>query len=228
MITAPESESAALAHERTPLLCSPSPIISTRTSIDDSDHLKPVETRLGLPANDVACAKSGTGAGPSKGFGGVVAVMLLGSLSLLNHYRLYHHAIFLLLTENVESPFNWWSAWLSGVFISSADNTLILATSGTISSELGNLENQSWLVVSYSFAICAIQPAVCYLMNRQITSVLILDIEWERLILWSQSSSMENWAIYMAERPCWSPPMCYLPSGPPYRTLWHIGWWREC
>lgn len=94
MIATPESESAVLAHERTPLICSPSPIISTETSIEDSDNLKPVETGLGLPENDVACAKSGYGEGSSKGFGGVVAVMLLGSLSLLNFSRLYHHAIF--------------------------------------------------------------------------------------------------------------------------------------
>lgn len=85
MIAASESETEVLAHERTPLLCSPSPIISTGTlPDDDSDDLKPVETELGLPENDGACAKSGHGEGSSKGFGGVVAVMLLGSLRLLN------------------------------------------------------------------------------------------------------------------------------------------------
>ena len=71
----------------------------------------------------------------------------------------------------------------SGVFISSADNTLILATAGTISSELGNLENQSWLVVSYSFAICAVQPAVCNLLSRQMYiqfSFLILNLKIDR------------------------------------------------
>lgn len=81
MIAASESETEPLAHERTPLLCSPSPIISTRTSTDDdSENLKPVGSELGLPENDVACAKSGHDEGSSKGFGAVVAVMLLGSL----------------------------------------------------------------------------------------------------------------------------------------------------
>lgn len=92
MIAASESEAEALAHERTPLLCSPSPIISTGTSTEnDSENLKPVETELGLPENDVACAKSGHSEGSSKGFRGVVAVMLLGSLRLLNFDYLYHH-----------------------------------------------------------------------------------------------------------------------------------------
>lgn len=106
MIAATESESAALANERTPLLSSPPPIISPGSSTDNSDDLKSVETGVELPQNDVACAKSRIDGGPLTGFGGVVAVMLLGSLSLLNLYRLYHHAIFLLLTENMESPFD--------------------------------------------------------------------------------------------------------------------------
>lgn len=87
MIATSESEADALAHERTPLLCSPSPIISTGTSTtdddDDSEDLKTVETELGLPENDLTyCAKSGRGEGSPKGFEGVVAVMLLGSLRL--------------------------------------------------------------------------------------------------------------------------------------------------
>lgn len=85
MIAASESETEALADERTPLLCTPSPIISTGTSTedDDSEVLKQVGPELGLPENDVACAASGHDEGSSKGFGGVLAVMLLGSLRLL-------------------------------------------------------------------------------------------------------------------------------------------------
>lgn len=87
MIATSESETEALAHERTPLLlCSPSPIISTGTSTDDdgdSEDLKPVVgPELGLPetGNDVvACVKSRHDEDSSKGFGSVVAVMLLGS-----------------------------------------------------------------------------------------------------------------------------------------------------
>lgn len=82
MIAASESEAEALAHERTPLLFSSSPRISTESSTDDdSKNLKPLVPEVGLPTeNDVACVKSGHGQGSSKGFGGVVAVMLLGSL----------------------------------------------------------------------------------------------------------------------------------------------------
>lgn len=86
MIATSEPETEALAHERTPLLCTPSPIISTGTSTeddDDSEVLKPLGPELGLPENDVACAASGHDEDSSKGFGGVVAVMLLGSLRLL-------------------------------------------------------------------------------------------------------------------------------------------------
>lgn len=74
----------ALAHERTPLLCNPPPppIIAGTSSTDDPGDLKPVATTgPGLPENDVACAKSGIGGESSDGFRGVVAVMLLGSLS---------------------------------------------------------------------------------------------------------------------------------------------------
>lgn len=72
MIAATEPESPALANERSPLLCSP-PIAGTST-VSNSDGLNP----LGLPENDVACAKSGIGRS-SDGFKGVLAVMLLGS-----------------------------------------------------------------------------------------------------------------------------------------------------
>lgn len=93
MIAATEAESPALAHERTPLLCSPPPpIISGTSSTNNSDDSKPVPTAgLGLHGKDVDCAKSGIGGGSSDGFKGVVAVMLLGSLSLLKHLRFNHH-----------------------------------------------------------------------------------------------------------------------------------------
>lgn len=83
MIAATESESPTLAHERTPLICSPPPpIIAGTSSTNDPDDLKPVVTTgLTLPENHVACAKSGIGGGSSDGFRGVVAVMLLGPLS---------------------------------------------------------------------------------------------------------------------------------------------------
>ena len=105
MIAATESESPALAHERTPLIFSPPPpIIAGTSSTNDPDGLKPVVTTgLTLPENHVACAKSGIGGGSSDGFRGVVAVMLLGSLSLLKILRFNHHVIL----ENIKGgPFN--------------------------------------------------------------------------------------------------------------------------
>lgn len=50
------------------------------------------------------------------------------------------------------------SVLLLGVFIANADGSIVLATYSTISSELDSLENASWLVVTYSLAVCAIQP----------------------------------------------------------------------
>ena len=48
----------------------------------------------------------------------------------------------------------------TGVFISNADASLVLATYGVISSELGSLANASWIVVTYGLAICAVQSMV--------------------------------------------------------------------
>ncbi|CAD6583109.1 MAG: hypothetical protein ASARMPRED_001227 [Alectoria sarmentosa] len=50
------------------------------------------------------------------------------------------------------------SVLLLGAFIANADISIVLATYSTISSEFDSLENASWLVVTYSLAICAIQP----------------------------------------------------------------------
>ena len=47
-----------------------------------------------------------------------------------------------------------------GVFIANADGSIILATYGIISSDIGSLNDASWLVVSYMLAMCAIQPTV--------------------------------------------------------------------
>ena len=61
-----------------------------------------------------------------------------------------------------------------GTFIANADGTIVLATYSTISSELGSMENASWLVVTYSLAMCAIQPTVCC-MNRDPNLILKAD-----------------------------------------------------
>ena len=123
-----------------------------------------------------------------------------------------------------------WFVWFSGVFISSADNTIILATAGTISSELGSLENQSWLVVSYSFAVCAIQPAVCNLLNHcQIYIQFSFFWYWiERLILFGP-----NHLVWKTERYIWPQGradrrLCIICHR--YRLIVRYGtlaWWRN-
>ena len=47
-----------------------------------------------------------------------------------------------------------------GVFIANADGSIVLATYGIISSDIGSLDDASWLVVTYTLAMCAIQPTV--------------------------------------------------------------------
>jgi hypothetical protein len=48
----------------------------------------------------------------------------------------------------------------TGVFIANADVSLVLATSGTISSEFDQLGNAGWLITSYTLAMCAAQSLV--------------------------------------------------------------------
>ncbi|TVY80511.1 Vacuolar membrane amino acid uptake transporter fnx2 [Lachnellula suecica] len=49
------------------------------------------------------------------------------------------------------------SILLLGVFIANADTSLVLATSGTISSEFDKLGDAGWLITSYTLAMCATQ-----------------------------------------------------------------------
>ncbi|KAA8573503.1 hypothetical protein EYC84_005088 [Monilinia fructicola] len=49
------------------------------------------------------------------------------------------------------------SILLLGVFVANADSSLVLATSGTISSEFSDLGNAGWLISSYTLAMCATQ-----------------------------------------------------------------------
>ncbi|KAL8669469.1 MAG: hypothetical protein Q9168_005942 [Polycauliona sp. 1 TL-2023] len=50
------------------------------------------------------------------------------------------------------------SVLILGCFIANADNSILLATYSTISSETGNLDNGSWLITTFMLAVCAIQP----------------------------------------------------------------------
>lgn len=49
------------------------------------------------------------------------------------------------------------SILLLGVFVANADSSLVLATSGTISSEFHDLGDAGWLISSYTLAMCAAQ-----------------------------------------------------------------------
>jgi hypothetical protein len=48
----------------------------------------------------------------------------------------------------------------SGVFVANADSSLVLATSGTISSEFQDFGNAGWIITSYTLAMCATQSLV--------------------------------------------------------------------
>ncbi|RSL69643.1 hypothetical protein CEP54_002092 [Fusarium duplospermum] len=50
------------------------------------------------------------------------------------------------------------SVLLIGVFVSQADTSLVLATSGAIASEFNDLQNAGWLLSSYMLAMCMGQP----------------------------------------------------------------------
>jgi hypothetical protein len=49
---------------------------------------------------------------------------------------------------------------LLGVFIASADGSLVIATSSEIASEFHRLSEASWLVTAYTLGQCAFQPLV--------------------------------------------------------------------
>jgi hypothetical protein len=47
-----------------------------------------------------------------------------------------------------------------GVFVANADTSLVLATSGNISSEFQDFGNAGWIITSYTLAMCATQSLV--------------------------------------------------------------------
>lgn len=50
----------------------------------------------------------------------------------------------------------------TGVFVANADSSLVLATSGTISSGFDDLGDAGWLISSYTLAMCAAQSLVSF------------------------------------------------------------------
>ncbi|CAF9927241.1 MAG: hypothetical protein HETSPECPRED_006524 [Heterodermia speciosa] len=66
------------------------------------------------------------------------------------------------------------SVLLLGCFIANADGSIVLATLGIISSETGNLDNGSWLIITFMLAVCAIQPTygkLSDLYGRKVTLI---------------------------------------------------------
>lgn len=63
-------------------------------------------------------------------------------------------------TSNPKNVISILSLLLIGVFISSADSTLVMATYTTISSEFRAFGDAAWLTTSYVLGSCALQPIV--------------------------------------------------------------------
>jgi hypothetical protein len=93
-----------------------------------------------------------------KNITGVISILLLGK-------RLTRFSI------PTQAPRIAYSQWTTGVFIANADVSLVLATSGTISSEFNQLGNAGWLITSYTLAMCAAQSLVASLSTCSIKSV---------------------------------------------------------
>jgi hypothetical protein len=66
-----------------------------------------------------------------------------------------------------------------GVFIAQMDGSFVLATNAKIASEFGQLSNSSWIIVSYSLAMCAVQPCVSPSYHAQIDLKLMVSLVWE-------------------------------------------------
>ena len=136
-------------HERTSLIAP-----GTRNELSQSPtHPRTSESGSADAGAGIGASSSGkAGAAPKSttGIVGVISVLLLGMDVLLydhTHSRTkaleYTHTLTFL-----------------GVFIANADGSIVLATYGIISSYIGSLDDASWLVVTYTLAMCAIQPTV--------------------------------------------------------------------
>ncbi len=153
-----ESSSQQEPHEQTPLLGSNRDNITTSIS---AGHLtsEPTWSISPNPASeDVTSVSESISGEEDRKLGtdivGVISVLLLGTYST---YLIFSPKILYRMGEKTHlhttDPG-------TGVFIANADGSIVLATYGTISSELGSMENASWLVLTYSLAVCAIQPTV--------------------------------------------------------------------
>ncbi len=150
-----ESSSQQESHEQTPLLGSNRNNITTVTS---AGHLTSQPTWSNPASEDVTSISESISGEEDRKLGtdivGVISVLLLGTYST---YLISSPKILYRMGE--ETHLHTTDPG-TGVFIANADGSIVLATYGTISSELGSMENASWLVLTYSLAVCAIQPTV--------------------------------------------------------------------
>ena len=144
--TSSNSSSLLEPHEQTPLLAS-TPVGDLASKTPWQDDATPVGEQVTRPSESVL-GKSKPDLTPN--IAGIISVLLLGTSFLLEKGIVNHTA----------GP-------SLGVFIANVDTFLVIATYSTVSSELGSMENGSWLVVAYSLAMCAIQPTVSRAMLNQ-------------------------------------------------------------
>jgi hypothetical protein len=111
---------------------------------------------------------------------GVISILLLGTCLLLLHFKFNfpcpwnplcishlrpvngggHSVDFQTTLSDIELRSSADRGISSGVFVANADSSLVLATSGTISSEFRDFENAGWIITSYTLAMCATQSLV--------------------------------------------------------------------
>ena len=160
-----ESSTRQEPHEQTPLLESNRDSNTTSTS---AEHLTSQPTLASEEITSVSVPVHGREDEKlSTDIVGVISVLLLG----IRPTPMFSPVILHRMDERTH--FKTTDSGI-GAFIANADGSILLATYSTISSELGSMENASWLVVTYSLATCAIQPTVCC-MNGKSNSTLKAD-----------------------------------------------------
>jgi hypothetical protein len=113
----------------------------------------------------------------SRNAAGVISVLLLGTFLIFPQFKFKfpswnplcispsrqwvgHSVDFQTALSDIELRSSADRGISSGVFVANADSSLVLATSGTISSEFQDFENAGWLITSYMLAMCATQSLV--------------------------------------------------------------------
>lgn len=147
-------------HEQTPLLgrdpgAQPRKLSGIPSSLDESNHnaWQDPESQAG---SVVSKRDEETASKTSVDLASVISVLLLGACShqYCNRYRQCVAKTSKVIDADSIMRY-------PGAFVANADASIVMATYGTISSELGSLEDASWVVVTYSLSMCAVQSMVC-------------------------------------------------------------------